>query len=98
MGKVELTGELIQSTRAPATARIGAVFSLHHFGSSLNVHLHFHVAIYDGVFYKAGDQLHFGEANVTAVDIAPEFPPDGVFLTHAILVNPGFRKTIVLDN
>jgi len=62
--------QLTQSARAPDTARIGAVFFLHHFGSSLNVHLYFHVAICDGVFYKAGDQLHFAEANVTAVDIA----------------------------
>ena len=62
--------QLTQSARAPDTARIGAVFFLHHFGSSLNVHLRFHVAICDGVFYKAGDQLHFAEANVTAVDIA----------------------------
>ncbi|MDA9981737.1 transposase zinc-binding domain-containing protein [Gammaproteobacteria bacterium] len=43
--------QLIQSARAPGTARIGAVFCLHHFGSSLNVHLHFHVAICDGFFY-----------------------------------------------
>jgi hypothetical protein len=62
--------QLIQSARAPDAARIGAVFFLHHFGSSLNAHLHFHFAICDGVFYKAGDTLHFAEANVTVVDIA----------------------------
>ena len=34
-------------------ARLGAVAFIHRFGSSLNVHLHFHCVVIDGVFDAA---------------------------------------------
>ena len=42
------------SPTAPATASMGAVSFLHRFGSSLNPHYHFHLAVVDGLFEIAG--------------------------------------------
>jgi hypothetical protein len=42
------------SPTAPATASMGAVSFLHRFGSSLNPHYHFHLAVVDGLFERAG--------------------------------------------
>jgi len=39
-----------KSPGAPAASRFGAVAFVHHFGSSLNPHVHFHCIVPDGVF------------------------------------------------
>ena len=41
------------SPDAPADAKLGAVSFLHRFGSSLNLHPHFHLVVLDGVFSRA---------------------------------------------
>ena len=42
------------SPGSSAAARLGAVVFIHHFGSALNTHLHFHCCIIDGVVEAAG--------------------------------------------
>ena len=44
-----------RSPGASATAQIGAVAFIHHFGASLNEHTHFHICVIDGVFAGAQD-------------------------------------------
>ena len=44
-----------KSPGAPATSRFGAVAFVHHFGSSLNEHIHFHCIVTDGVFSESSD-------------------------------------------
>jgi len=44
-----------RSPGASATAEIGAVAFIHHFGASLNEHTHFHICVIDGVFAGAQD-------------------------------------------
>ena len=39
----------------PSGCRLGAVSFLQRFGSSLNLHFHFHSCVIDGVFDKEGD-------------------------------------------
>ncbi len=63
-----------KSPGAPATSRFGAVASVHHFGSSLNEHIHFHCVVTDGVFSEGpGGEACFheatllGEADIEAV-------------------------------
>lgn len=50
----------------PTDARLGAVSFLHRFGSGLNPHPHFHLAIADGLFVREdgedGGSLHFHPA------------------------------------
>jgi hypothetical protein len=49
------------SPGAPRDARLGALTFLHRFGSSLNMHFHFHLVVLDGVFSNAdgrGAQFH----------------------------------------
>ena len=41
--------------RIPSDARLGAVSFLHRFGSRLNPHPHFHLALTDGLFARQGD-------------------------------------------
>jgi hypothetical protein len=49
---------------APADAQLGAISFLHRFGSSLNPHFHFHVAILDGLFCAGADgSVDFHEAS-----------------------------------
>jgi hypothetical protein len=43
--------------------RLGAVSFFHRFGSSLNVHPHYHLVVLDGVFSRADDsEIAFHEA------------------------------------
>jgi hypothetical protein len=59
------------SPGAPATSRFGAVAFVHHFGSSLNEHIHFHCIVTDGVFSEGPDgEALFHEATaLTETDI-----------------------------
>jgi hypothetical protein len=43
----------VQSPDAGPHARAGAVAFIHRFGSSLNLHMHFHVCVIDGVLESA---------------------------------------------
>lgn len=52
-----------KSPGAPAGSRFGAVAFVHHFGASLNGHIHFHCIITDGVFSESGaEEALFYEA------------------------------------
>jgi hypothetical protein len=50
------------SPGAPPRAQLGAVSFFHRFGSSLNVHPHYHLVVLDGVFSKHGGEIEFHEA------------------------------------
>jgi hypothetical protein len=51
------------SPEAPPNAQLGAVSFFHRFGSSLNVHPHYHLVVLDGVFGKdGGGKVEFHEA------------------------------------
>jgi len=54
----------VRSPGAPAEARFGAVTFVHRFGAALNVNLHFHCAIMDGVFSAQGEKVQFHEAKL----------------------------------
>jgi hypothetical protein len=57
------------SPGAPPHAQLGAVSFFHRFGSSLNVHPHYHLVVLDGVFSKADDnEIEFHEAH----DLTPD--------------------------
>ena len=57
------------SPGAPPRAQLGAVSFFHRFGSSLNVHPHYHLVVLDGVFSKADDrEIAFHEA----YDLTPD--------------------------
>jgi Putative transposase len=45
-----------------AALHLGAVAFIHHFGSSLNKHVHFHVCVIDGVFEEVFEQVQSGAA------------------------------------
>ena len=79
MSEVErLVREAAGVASLPATdhaheARIGAVSFLHRFGSALNQHVHLHVCVPDGVFYKTAtsDAASAGVAFLPARAITP---------------------------
>ena len=48
---------------APAHARMGAVSFIQRFGGSINLHLHYHCAVIDGVFSESDGALRFHEAS-----------------------------------
>ena len=50
-------------------AQIGAVSFIQNFGSTLNVHPHFHLIVPDGVFCEEGEELEFHESIITQEDI-----------------------------
>jgi hypothetical protein len=51
------------SPGAPSNAQLGAVSFFHRFGSSLNVHPHYHLVVLDGVFGEdGGGKIEFHEA------------------------------------
>ena len=84
-----LEGTLRQtSPGAPHASRFGAVAFVHHFGSSLNPHVHFHCLVSDGVF-SAGPsgEACFHEAvhprRVKCRACTGEDPPPGVALARA---------------
>jgi len=60
-----------RSSDAPAASRFGAAAFVHHFGSSLNPHTHFHCIVTDGVFSEgANGEALFHEATLLeAADI-----------------------------
>jgi len=54
-----------KSPGAPAASRFGAVAFVHHFGSSLNPHVHFHCIVPDGVFSDTSTgEARFHEATL----------------------------------
>ena len=56
-----------KSPGAPAASRFGAVAFVHHFGSSLNEHIHFHCIVTDGIFSEGSDgEAPFHEATCLA--------------------------------
>jgi hypothetical protein len=60
-----------KSPGSPPGSRFGAVAFVHHFGSSLNQHIHFHCIVPDGVFSEGSDgEALFHEAtSLTEADI-----------------------------
>jgi DNA-directed RNA polymerase subunit RPC12/RpoP len=60
-----------KSPGAPAASRFGAVAFVHHFGSSLNQHIHFHCIVTDGVFSEGldGEALFHEATRLTEADI-----------------------------
>jgi hypothetical protein len=57
------------SPGAPPDAQLGAVSFFHRFGSSLNVHPHYHLVVLDGVFSGAGHgEVSFHEASELTSD------------------------------
>jgi hypothetical protein len=59
------------SPGGPATSRFGAAAFVHHFGSSLNEHIHFHCIVTDGVFSEGpdGEALFHEATSLTETDI-----------------------------
>jgi hypothetical protein len=94
------------SPGAPPDAQLGAVSFFHRFGSSLNVHPHYHLVVLDGVFSKADDsEIGFHEAHDLTPDLSVSlaargtavFPPissphAGTILSHPP-VEPYHRPT-----
>jgi hypothetical protein len=70
-------------------AQLGAVSFFHRFGSSLNVHPHYHLVGPDGVFGEADGEIEFYEA--------PELTPEHIGQVESALqrrvprVRPSFR-------
>ena len=60
-----------RSPGAPASSRFGAVAFVHHFGASLNRHIHFHCIITDGVFSEGsnGEALFYEATDLSPADI-----------------------------
>jgi hypothetical protein len=57
------------SPGAPSRAQLGAVSFFHRFGSSLNVHPHYHLVVLDGVFGEdGGGRIEFREAYELTTD------------------------------
>lgn len=70
---------------APSEAHLGAISFFHRFGSSLNVHPHYHLVVLDGVFSKAGDsEIEFHEASELTHNHIRRLEPDLILrrLTH----------------
>jgi len=60
----------------PTEARFGAVSFLHRFGSGLNPHPHFHLAVTDGLFVRGhSDDLDFRPATDLDADAARDLTP-----------------------
>ena len=63
------------SSDAPAGARLGAVSSMHRFGSALNANLHFHCCVIDGVFSAVAEEIRFHSAFLTDAAILASLLP-----------------------
>ncbi len=50
---------LSKCPEAPPGARFGGITFIHQFGSALNIHLHFHCCIIDGIFATQGEGIQF---------------------------------------
>ena len=79
--------------------RIGAVASIHRFGSSLNTHVHFHVCVIDGVFEVAADTASADPAAPVEVNLGtpalrfhPASEPDQTAIAQ---VHASTRKRIL---
>jgi len=58
---------LLQATNAPDSSKLGAVTFLQRFGSFLNLHLHFHSVVIDGLFDEKGNFYPAGFLSSNAV-------------------------------
>ena len=66
-----------------AALHIGAVAFIHHFGSSLNEHVHFHVCVVDGVFEEIpGDVDRDGDSSPPSVTFHPTTAIDADAVTQ----------------
>jgi hypothetical protein len=81
------------SPTASSRAQLGAVSFFHRFGSSLNVHPHYHLVVLDGVFSKADDsEIAFHEAY--------DLTPDRIAQVESVVqkrVLRDFRRQGLLD-
>lgn len=66
----EIRKKVIAVSPNIANARFGAVTFIQRFGSTLNLHPHFHLIVTDGIFESAGDAFKFHEACITPDDMA----------------------------
>ena len=69
----EVTARYFQRRAAESSAdgktHVGAITFVHRFGTSLNMHLHLHVCVFDGVFVERDDgDLHFSLARALSKD------------------------------
>lgn len=65
----EIRKKVIACSPDILNAEIGAVSFIQNFGSTLNVHPHFHLIVSDGIFYTEEGRLQFHEAFLTQDDI-----------------------------
>ena len=65
----EVQKKLRANSVADSSSQFGAVTFLQRFGSTLNVHPHFHSCVMDGMFVPDGDIVKFQEAQITHKDI-----------------------------
>jgi hypothetical protein len=56
------------SPGAPPDAQLGAVSFFHRFGSSLNVHPHYHLLVLDGVFGEVDGEIESYETSEVTLD------------------------------
>ena len=91
------------------TAQTGAVTLIQRFGSALNVNIHFHILVLDGVYVTTGERLSFRRVPPPTVamleklvrDLENPFltvdSPDGAgfddLLGHSITWIPGLRDS-----
>jgi len=65
----EIRKTIIASSPDIPNAQIGAVSFFHNFGSTLNLHPHFHLIAAEGVFSLEGEMLQFNETHISNGDI-----------------------------
>jgi len=68
----EVQKKLRDNSAAGSDSQFGAVTFLQRFGSTLNVHPHFHSCVMDGMFVPDGDIVRFQEAQISHSDICEE--------------------------
>lgn len=66
----EIRKRLIICSPDVPNAQIGAISFIQHFGTTLNLHPHFHLVVADGIFSTQGEILQFHEAFLTQDDVA----------------------------
>jgi len=70
---------------------LGAITFIQRFGSSLNLHVHYHTIIIEGLFYPDGDQLvfnqvkHFGPEDAEAIQLNVRKRVVRLFMRHNLL-------------
>ncbi len=65
----EVQKKLRATSAAGSDSQFGAVTFLQRFGSTLNIHPHFHSCVMDGMFVPDGDIVRFQEAQIDHSDI-----------------------------